>query len=364
MIDASHYHLVYLLTVTVLTLVMAIRYRQTAMVTAPHGSFKADLPGYAIAIVMALFIGFRPLSGRYFVDMANYNDYYKSLFFGRDFTFDWDRENFIFDNMFAWMGASRYEVTLFFVVMAVLYFVGAYQAMTRFFPRNALYGFVVFLGAFSTFSYATNGLKAGVASSLFLCAVAYYRKPLVAVVLAAFSLGFHHSMVPPIAAFAIAYFVKNPKIYLWGWVLAFIMAMLHITYFQELFAGFSDEQGARYLNNAFGDWGGDNGFRLDFIIYSALPIAVGWWVIYRKKFKSRFYNMIFDTYVLTNAVWMLCMYASFTNRIAYLSWFLYPVVLVYPFFQGRFMPNQKRLLSTLVWFQLLFTLAMHFIYYG
>ena len=82
------------------------------------------------------------------------------------------------------------------------------------------------------------------------------------------------------------------------------------------------------------------------------------------KYKSSLYEFIYCIYTLTNSIWMLCMYASFTNRIAYLSWLLYPIVLVYPFFDKPFINNQYRKLNIVAGCHLGFTLAMVIIYYG
>ena len=142
------------------------------------------------------------------------------------------------------------------------------------------------------------------------------------------------------------------------------MAFLHVSAFQELFSGMADEHGAVYLSGLNTDWGGKNGFRLDFVFYSALPVAVGYYAIYKRGLKSEMFSFLYNTYLLTNAVWMLCMYASFTNRIAYLSWGFLPVVTMYPFFTKEFIPKQYKYANYVVWYQLLFTLAMHLIYYA
>ena len=42
------------------------------------------------------------------------------------------------------------------------------------------------------------------------------------------------------------------------------------------------------------------------------------------------YLLLFGMYVYSNAFWIMVIRSSFSNRFAYLSWFLYPVVLAYP----------------------------------
>lgn len=363
MIPARIYSTVFLLIVALLTAAMSMIYGKMTRRQFLHRGETPALTGYIVALSFALFIGIRPLSG-VFVDMMNYNSFYHALYFGRDFTFDSDTQNLIFDNLMVWLASNRYGIEAFFLIISLIYFIAAYWAMRKLFPRDALYAFIAFLGAFSTFSYATNGIKAGAAASLFLCALAVYKKPLWAAIFLALSLGFHHSMVLPIVAFIVCALWRNPKYYITVWVISLVISLLHITAIQEIFASMSDEGGASYLNAVDNDWGGKTGFRYDFVLYSFAPIAVGWWAIFKKGLKSNGYNFIINTYTLTNSVWMLCMYANFTNRIAYLSWLMYPVVLVFPFMSKEFMPRQNRALNIAVWGQLLFTLAMSFIYYG
>ncbi len=363
MIEASIYSSIYLIIVTILTVIATNRLGSQIELTTIK-SVRESYPGYALALFFALFIGFRPLSARSFVDMKNYDTVYYALLYGKPFELDINSENFIFDNLFSWLGANLYDITVFFVIIALCYFLFAYKAATLLFRNYAFLAFVVFLGAFSTFSYATNGIKAGAAASFFLCALGYRDNWLKAALFLLLSLGFHHSMIMPIVAFILAWFIKNPKYYFAVWVIAFLIAAAHITFFQELFAGMADEGGASYLNNTEGDWGGKSGFRFDFVLYSALPVVIGYLAIFKYQLRSRTYSFLLNIYLLTNAIWMLCMYAAFTNRIAYLSWLMYPVVTIYPFFCQEFMPEQTKRLKQVVWFQLLFTLFMEVIYYG
>lgn len=362
MIPAALYSTVYLILVAILTAI-AINKTQTYKFNG-NATTSSIWPGYILAILLALFIGFRPMSGQYFVDMANYNVEYYALHYNRPFEFTSDTTNFIFDNLFKWLAHARYDITFFFVIIALIYFVLTYFAITKLFPGHAFIAYVVFLGAFSTFSYATNGIKAGAAATLFLCALAYWQDKYKAIFFLLLSLGFHHSMIVPIIAYVAAICVRESKFYFIFWVFSLLVAAAHISFFQVLFAGMADESGASYLTDTSGNWGGKSGFRLDFILYSALPVYIGYISIFKYHLRSNTYSILLNVYLLTNAVWMLCMYASFTNRIAYLSWLLYPVVAIYPFFCPTFMPEQQKKLKRVVWVQFLFTLFMNIIYYG
>lgn len=357
---AQFYYDIYLCGVTLSTLIVLSHIRSVRNLREISRSNPLGL--LLIVFFLAVFIGLRPLS-YVFVDMMNYNTDYYAFFYGQPWVLDLSAGNYIFDNLFAWLGSMQLDISCLFLIMASLYFGGMAWACYKSFNSQAILAFLVCLAAFSTFSYGTNGIKAGVAGSFFLLALAYRKQKALALFFLVCSLGFHHSMVMPIVAYIMAWGYKNSKMYFLGWCMAFLMAAGHVTFFQNLFAGMSDESGADYLKSNGTDWGGKTGFRIDFIIYSAMPILIGYWAIFKKKVKSESYQFILNVYLTTNAVWMLCMYANFNNRIAYLSWFMYPIVLIYPLLKMPISSRQHLILKRVVLGHLGFTLFMTYIYY-
>lgn len=364
MIPASLYQTIYLTLVTILTLIVYNQYqrRNGLREFAPS---KTDAIVGVLVIFLIFFIGFRPVSGR-FVDMMNYVLSYEAFFEGATFVFDWDVENKIFDNLFAWWGSEWLGYPSFFVFVAAIYFGAAYLGLRKLFPNHRLTAFLVFLAAFSTFSYGTNGIKAGAAASLFIFAMGYRENLKVCIPLVLLSWGFHHSMIMVVAGFVLTLFVKNPKYYLYGWGVCFLLAAAHITTFAEFFSGFTTEHGAKYLTGTLVENDGlQGGFRVDFILYSVMPVLVGWYAVFKKKMNlSPLYKDLLNLYVCLNGTWMLCMYAEFTNRIAYLSWFLYPIVLIYPFLQEQWGKSRYKVFGWVMLAHLGFTLFMNVIYYG
>lgn len=358
MISATSYQPIFQTLVLLLTIVLTVRYQtltDSQVIAAKGGTSK--LLGWILAVSMAVFVGTRPMSA-VFVDMVNYNAVYHSLRIDWPFNFSMAKENYLFDNLFDWLASNKVDIFIFFLIIAAIYFIVTYKAMTRLFKGNALYAYVAWLAAFSTFSYATNGIKAGAAAALFVCAIAYRDRKLWAVLLLAASLGFHHSMVVPLAAFCVALFYRNTKTYFIVWGVCILLAAAHVTYFQELFAGLSSESVSKhYLAQSGTDWGGKTGFRWDFILYSALPLGVAYYTLIVKKVKSDTYAFMVNIYLMVNSIWLLCMYMPFNNRTAYLSWCIYPVVLVYPFLNCRVRERQTTWLNIVTWIQLSFTLV-------
>lgn len=75
---------------------------------------------------------------------------------------------------------------------------------------------------------------------------------------------------------------------------------------------------------------------MGFLVYSATPIAIGWYFIIKKKWQDNRFEKLFKIYLVANAVWILIIQASFSNRFAYLSWFLMGVIVIYPFLKYSF----------------------------
>lgn len=363
MIPDYLYQTVYLCIVSIFTVVVFIKYFNRNGLHEGVRHAPSDVMAILLTITLILYIGFRPLSFKYFGDMSVYVDWYGD-FVGTIFQFDRFAENKIFDNLIAYWGASNFGYTSFFVLIATIYFGAAYIGIKKLFPNNALAAYLVFLAAFSTFSYATNGIKAGAAAALFILALGYRQNLKVCIPLILLSWGFHHSMIMVVGAFVLTLFVKNPKVYFAGWVFCFLMAAAHVSFFAEFFSGFTTEHGASYLLTEGGNEGTKGGFRIDFILYSSMPVLVGWYAIFKRKLQlSQLYKNLLNLYLSLNGIWMLCMYANFTNRIAYLSWFLYPIVLIYPFLQEDWGRNKYKTFGKVMLLHLGFTWFMQIIYY-
>lgn len=362
--DLAHlYEYIFLFFLTVLTIPVWSKYR--SLKTSPgHEPRVSGISPLLLTIFCIFFIGMRPQSG-VFVDMMNYVTHYYTLFYGEPFCFTWNTENFLFDNYYHFLAALKADISIFFFTIALIYFGAAYVGIRRLFPNHTLAVYLMYLGAFSTFSYATNGIKAGAAASMFILAISYWNNLKYCIPLMILTLGFHHSMKMPIAAFFIAYFFKKPKYYFYVWTMCFLFALAHITYFQNLFSSMADDADG-YLNISSLEGGNrKTGLRIDFVLYSVVPIWAGYLTVIKRKLNiSPTYRILLCTYMVSNAVWMLCMYASFTNRIAYLSWLMYPVVLAYPFLYEQKSDNRYKVFASVLLLHLAFTLFMELVYYA
>ncbi len=363
------YKYLILLVVGIWTYQLSQQYRLRTFDVQNVNAASPQLGIMLLAVVLTLLIGLRPIDNRsawMWGDTFNYKFLY-NVRVGNPFVFNPLTENFIWDNLFDFWASNDLGLTNLFLISDAIYFGCTYLACRKWFPHDTAIAYLAFLGAFSTYSYSYNGVKAGVAAALFLLALAYYEKRIWSVVLLIMSLGIHHSMQIPIAAYVLYLFFKDPKWYFYGWLFCVMMAILHVTYFAYLFASLSsDESGSEYLTGR----GYDaylTGFRLDFLLYSAAPVWVGYMIVIKNRIEvSRTYSCLLCSYLFTNGIWCLCMYAASTNRIAYLSWLMYPFVLLYPFLKedlAGMSNNQYVMLSKIAMYHFLFTFFMYVFYY-
>lgn len=357
MIPAEYYQNIYLLFVLVISVFSLPNYK----INSHLYSRSKSVNSIVVLIGVILFIGLRPLS-HVFADMSQYAGYLYQLQ-GSQFFFNWDAENLIYDNLMSYLACKAVPYTLFYVLIASIYFGCYYICIRKIFTNDYSIMLILFLSAFMTFTSSTNGIKAGAATAIFMVAIAYYQNWKVWLPILLISFGFHHAMQLPIAAFLCSKVVKNHKVYFGIWLFCLVCAVFHITAFQSVFANFTDEKGASYLIGG-GEWGGRAGFRIDFVAYSAMPIIVGWYAIIKKNIADTFYKNILNIYMLSNGIWMLCMYINYNNRIAALSWGMYVVVLFYPILCCSWPGNRNHIFRNMAWAHIGFTLFMHFIYYG
>jgi len=232
---------------------------------------------------------------------------------------------------------------LYFVITAGLYVAGYAIAFRRI--AREYWTVLMLAGVFAIgfFAYGDNTLRAGLAYSLLLCGISCFPKKLPFLLIAAVSFGIHHSMVIPIAACIIAFFYKNTRIIFAGWVVLLLISIIAGNATQEVLANtFADAEDQRLASYATGNSIiYKQGFRVDFLLYGFVPIAFGLYYVFRKHFAEPFYVWILNVYIITNGFWLLMIRAIFTDRFAYLSWGLIPIILFYPLLKKRIWSNQN-----------------------
>ncbi len=324
-----------------------------------------------LTIVMILYLGLRP-DGGIFVDSTSYRDTYIFLLQENDYEPISLHTEWLWHNMtvlFKTIGLNHHE---YFLAVEVVYLGGMFIASLLLLRYNLWMAMLFFFTAFSSYSYGVNGIRNGMACSIELVAVAliaidkkYWPATLV---LAFLAMGVHRSMMLPTAAVFVSVFaVKDPKVAIRFWLLAIAISLIGGPYVSQFFAvmGFDDRMN-EYASNAQEEdaiSGISTGFRWDFLFYSIWPIVMTWYLTMYRKFTDKTFNAIANTYILCNAFWIMVIRATFSNRFAYLSWFLYPLVIAYPLFRMNIWKDQDRKTAVIFFLYSGFIFFMFFIYY-
>ena len=349
-------------------------------------------PALFFSILLIVFIGLRPVH-YLFGDTVNYAYGYRTEVINSTFSINLEKEwfwRFVRDTCRS-MGLS---VNIWFFVIAIGYIGFVFLGLQKLVGENVWMGMLFFLSAFETYQFGVNGLRNGFACSAAILAFAIaangnVSKMLLGGVVLIFALGSHKSTMLPIAAFVAATFViKSPKWAIYFWILSIGVSLVAGGTMVNFFSGLGfDDRMSSYANGMqeFGSSFSSTGFRWDFLAYSAMPIWLTWYVTTKAEkdraeygdtveeaetnitgagrladaHSMRVFNILATTYILANSFWVMVIKAAFSNRFAYLSWFLYPVVLAYAVIRLHIWPDQDKKAGLILLLHALFTMVMY-----
>lgn len=303
--------------------------------------------GTAITILIILYMGLRPEKGPFGDSYMYAKGFYNvspnaTFYFGREWAF----------NNLNILMAKIGDIHSFFFSCALIYVGTLWWAMKRIFGNYYWIPLLVVISMFTFWNYGVNGIRNGMGASVFILALSFVNNIYVMIFLAFIAIGFHTSVYLMIGAALLAWFYKNNKVYLGIWLAAIPISLRYGWTLQYLLAstGFmqSDERMASYLTreNEIGEIvETSSAFRWDFLLYSSMAVGVAYYFIYLRKFKDQYYIWLFNIYLICNAFWIIVIRASYSNRIAQLSWFIMPIILIYPFLKKRFWIRHESVLG-------------------
>ncbi|OYX85617.1 MAG: hypothetical protein B7Y83_04160 [Flavobacteriales bacterium 32-34-25] len=318
------------------------------------GSIKS-LAGFLLLFVVA-YMGLRPINWR-FGDMVIYNQSYENYLYGMPFI---PSSDIVFE-YFMYNCAQIMTASTFFLVCTLLYVLPLWAACIKWFGAYRYYAFLALVASFSFWAFGTNGIRNGIATSIFLYALSR-DKIVFKVLFVIIAIGFHKSIAIPTGALILTYFYADSKKYFYGWLACIPLSLVAGGFWEGLFAGLMADDRVSYLTgtNEQGEFS-STGFRWDFLLYSASAVYAAYFFIFKKKFMDPTYNRLVCIYLAANGFWVLVIRANFSNRFAYLSWFMMGIIIVYPFLKKIQIKNQHRVLATVLLAYFAFTYLMNVI---
>lgn len=231
--------------------------------------------------------------------------------------------------------AEIMDVHLWFLLLMCIFVVPTYKGCKQIDRKHGALLMLFCIGSFIFYSSAVNGIRNGIALSIDILAVAALckKKSVLAAILCFIAVGFHKSALLPAAAMFFTYFVKNPKYMYMTWIGSIGLSLVVGEQIGNMLSALSFDP--RLADNLQGDSDIDGlilepRFRWDFLLYSSMPILLAWYTIFKRKLYDNTFLILLGTYMYANSFWVLVIRAVFSNRIANLSWFLYPILLAYP----------------------------------
>lgn len=362
LVPLEYYSAVYFNILLLIVLFVFIKSGNSELFDKQNLSIK-KVVGIVFLWFVILYMGTRPISFT-FADMAVYALEFKDYANGAPLNTD---KEIVF-GFFMKFCSGIMSAEVFFLLCAFLYVYPLYLASKKIFKDYWFYSLFILVISFSFWAYGTNGIRNGLATSLFIYALSRDKKT-VTIAFITLSVLIHTSLIIPTIAYTISLFYKNLKPYLVAWFVAIPLSLALGSFWENFFLNlgfieqdrvigyFSDDDA--YLDNIVEI---KVGFRWDFLLYSAIGVFAGYYYIYKKHFEDVFYNRLFAIYLMCNALWILVIRANFSNRFAYLSWFLLGLLIIYPLLKVSIFNKQHVVVGRILFIYFLFTYFLNFVF--
>lgn len=227
------------------------------------------------------------------------------------------------------------------------------------FKKYAVYALAIFLISPNFFQFGINVMRNGLAASIFLLGLSLYylnpEKKYRYYALLFLSFLFHASMIVPFLVFFITKYFKNTNFFISVWLLSMVISILNIPFINVLlntFSTFGDSRAEMYVSqneeiSAFSLWS-------NFLLFKAIPVYVGIYFYQIRKFRDPFFIRLLNFYLILSSLYILAIKLEFALRFAYLSEFLTPILLLYPFVYDKELKMRFKFLKLSSFFLLLF----------
>lgn len=324
------------------------------------------VPALLLSVLAIIYLGLRP-THYMFGDMVTYAQGYRAgqisgiaIEAKGEWLFAWIQQVLIN------LGMSE---QIFFLVCSIGYIYLQYWVCQKLLWENVWIAMLFILSAFEFYVFAVNGVRNGLACAIVMTAMTIaiqakgkFWSLMVAATIAFLVLFIHKSTIISIGcAFLALFYFKNPKYAIYIWIASIFVSLAAGSFFTNHLGGLMAGE-AKYVDYTVGHYTeaqfSKSGFRWDFLLYSAMPVLLIYYVNIKKKIRERVFDYLAVTYLLANSVWILVIRMNYSNRFAYLSWFLYPLVLAYGLIRLHIWDDQDRKIGLFLLLHAGFTLGM------
>lgn len=375
-IEPYYYNVLYyflLLFLSWVTVLYHVGSHGQKILHSENNNSLSQLSAVLLTLFFIFFLGLRPVT-RDFGDTGLYARNFRNTEIDTAYRSISLSGEWFWANITTFCSHMGMNVNEYFFTIELMY-IGSMFLCAWYLTRHNLWlTMLFFFTAFSTYSYGTNGIRNGLACSIVLVALCLLIeeglfKKVLSLILMFLATGIHRStMLPSMSALLTLYVVKDTKWAFRFWLVSLALSLVLGNLVAGLFVrlGFDDRL-ETYYKGQYDESGSSKfssvGFRWDFWLYSAFPVLMIWYTTRYRRFTDLTYTMFANTYLLCNAFWVIIIRSSFSNRFAYLSWFIYPVVMFYPLLRMNLWKDQDRKTAIIYFMYSGFMFFMYFIYY-
>lgn len=297
--------------------------------------YKSTLFGVLLSVALILWIGYYPWQ-----DLGGDREVYMMEFHQEDQILQTSPHSDPLWKAFTSFAHARFTDAEYLLILATVY-VGCHFAFARhFFRGNEGLAMTFFASSMFFSSYGCNAMRQGIAAAIVLLAIAAWdRDRIIGLLLMLCATQIHISVTLTAGAIVFCTLWRDTRTIFLFWLLSIPVSFVAGSFFQQLLEPYLSDLTHRSAVAGYmlaeDSEVYHSGFRIDFIVYSILPVIMGRYYIIGKGFRDAAYETIFRAYLLANAFWILVIRSNFSDRMAFLSWVLMPMILIYPLFKAK-----------------------------
>jgi len=306
---------------------------------------KWEVSLYALLLLGGLGIALRYLFFNGLGDTSTYIGHFQAKKEG--LSYKWESRDWLYAAL-TWLTSKTRSLPFHFITGTFIILAPIVYWSKKHFNQGFWFVVLLFLAQPFFIPYAHNGIRFGMAASIFILALAsknqWYR-----LLFAVAAVLMHGTMLLPfLAMYFVVLFPKiRLKYYIYTSLLAnlvaillktswyhYLLDLLPIEYFYRMHFYLSEMQ-----YNHVAIWGG---FRWDFWLYGFLFIVWSAWVVKRYQWRDPYFIFVAKLYTLIHAITPFFYAVFFANRFGMLAWFLTPLLMALPLQAVEGKPSFKK----------------------